>query len=148
MHFVDFVVLMEAEVAHVLLLGFDGRGQGRLWPANTLHGKGGRTLRYVLKLHCYELMSFASWWNIGAGFPLMGCPVQQESRMTDKKNLDERSERSIPLNVETLLVEGARKPKRFNPDDENEELKKDGSDVDTIRGDLETPKPVPQKKRK
>ena len=68
--------------------------------------------------------------------------------MTDKKNLDERSERSLPLNVETLLVEGAGKPKRFNPDDENEKLKKDGSDVDTIRGDLEVPEPVPQKKRK
>ena len=68
--------------------------------------------------------------------------------MTDKRNFDERSERSIPLNVETLLVEGARKPKQFNPDEENEELKKDGSDVETIRGDLETPEPVPQKKRK
>ena len=68
--------------------------------------------------------------------------------MTDKKSLDERSERSIPLNIETVLVEGARKQKRFNPDDENEALKKDGSDVETIRGDLETPEPVPQKKRK
>ena len=68
--------------------------------------------------------------------------------MTDKKNLDERSGRSIPLNVETVLVEGARKPKRFNPDEENEALKKDGSDVDTIRGDLEVPEPLPQKKRK
>jgi len=68
--------------------------------------------------------------------------------MTEKKNLDERSERSIPLNVETLLVEGARKPKRFNPDDENEALKKDGSNLETIRGDLEVPEPVPQKKRK
>jgi hypothetical protein len=68
--------------------------------------------------------------------------------MTDKRNFEERSERSIPLNVETLLVEGARKPKQFNPDEENEELKKDGSDVETIRGDLEIPKPVPQKKRK
>jgi hypothetical protein len=68
--------------------------------------------------------------------------------MTDKKNFDERSERSLPLNVETVLVEGARKPKRFNPDDENEKLKEDGSDVDTIRGDLEVPDPVPQKKRK
>lgn len=68
--------------------------------------------------------------------------------MTDKKNLVERSGRSMPLNIETVLVEGARKPKRFNPDDENEELKKDGSDVDTIRGDLEVPEPVPQKKRK
>ena len=68
--------------------------------------------------------------------------------MTEKKNLDERSERSIPLNVETLLVEGARRPKRFNPDDENEALKKDGSNLETIRGDLEVPEPVPQKKRK
>ena len=68
--------------------------------------------------------------------------------MTDKRNFDERSERSIPLNVETLLVEGARKPKQFNLDEENEKLKKDGSDVETIRGDLETPEPVPQKKRK
>jgi hypothetical protein len=68
--------------------------------------------------------------------------------MTDKKNLDERSRRSIPLNVETLLVEGARKPKQFNPDEESEKLKKDGSDVETIRGDLEAPEPVPQKKRK
>ena len=68
--------------------------------------------------------------------------------MTDKKNLDERSERSIPLNIETVLVGGARKRKQFNPDDENEELKKDGSDMETIRGDLETPEPVPQKKRK
>ena len=68
--------------------------------------------------------------------------------MTGKKNLDERSGRSLPLNVETVFVEGARKPKRFNPDDENEALKRDGSDVETIRGDLEVPKPVPQKKRK
>ena len=36
--------------------------------------------------------------------------------MTDKKSLDERSERSIPLNIETVLVEGTRKPKQFNPD--------------------------------
>jgi hypothetical protein len=67
----------------------------------------------------------------------------------DKKNIDERperrSDRSIPLNVETVLVEGAKKPKQFTPDDENEQLKKDGSDVDTIRGDLETPEPVPPK---
>lgn len=68
--------------------------------------------------------------------------------MSDKRNLDKRSERSIPLNVETVLVEGARKPKRFNPDEENEKLKRDGSDVETIRGDLEVPEPVPQKKRK
>jgi hypothetical protein len=68
--------------------------------------------------------------------------------MTDKKNLDERSERSMPLNIETVLVEGARKQKRFNPDEESEKLKKDGSDVETIRGDLEAPEPVPQKKRK
>jgi hypothetical protein len=92
-------------------------------------------------------MTFASPWNNGAGFPLMDCLVQQESPMTDKKSLDERSERSIPLNVETLLVEGARKPKQFNHE-ENEELKKNGSDVETIRGDLETPEPLPQKKRK
>lgn len=67
----------------------------------------------------------------------------------DKKNYDEmperRSDRSIPLNVETVLVEGAKKPKQFNPDDENEKLKKDGSGVETIRGDLETPEPVPPK---
>jgi hypothetical protein len=93
-------------------------------------------------------MTFASPWNNGAGFPLMGCLVQQESPMTDKKSLDERSRRSIPLNVETLLVKGARKPKQFSPVDENEELKKDGSDMETIRGDLETPEPVPQKKSK
>ncbi len=68
--------------------------------------------------------------------------------MTDKKNLDERSGRSMPLNVETVLVEGARKPRRFNPDDESEALKKEGSDVETIRGDLEAPDSVPQKKRK
>ena len=68
--------------------------------------------------------------------------------MTDETNFHERSNRSIPLNVETVLVEGARKPKRFNPDEENEALKKDGSDVDTIRGDLEVPEPLPQKKRK
>lgn len=68
--------------------------------------------------------------------------------MTEKMQLDERSKRSIPLNVETVLVEGARKQKRFNPDDENEQLKKDGSDVETIRGDLEVPEPVPQKERK
>jgi len=68
--------------------------------------------------------------------------------MTGKKNLDERSERSMPLNVETVLVEGARKRKQFNPADENGELKKDGSDLETIRGDLEIPEPVPQKKRK
>ncbi len=68
--------------------------------------------------------------------------------MTDKKNPDERSERAIPLNVETILVEGARKRKQFNPDDENETLKDDGSDLETIRGDMETPKPVSQKKPK
>ena len=68
--------------------------------------------------------------------------------MTARKLLDERSNRSIPLNAETVFVEGARKPKRFNPDDENEALKKDGSDVETIRGDMEVPEPVPQKKRK
>ena len=68
--------------------------------------------------------------------------------MTDKKSLDERSDRSMPLNIETVLMDGARKLKRFNPDDENEALKKDGSDVETIRGDLEVPEPVPQKKRK
>ncbi len=68
--------------------------------------------------------------------------------MTDKKNFEERSGRSMPLNIETVLVEGARKPKRFNPADENEKLKEDGSDVETIRGDLEVPDPVPQKKRK
>ncbi len=54
----------------------------------------------------------------------------------------------MPLNIETVLMDGARKLKRFNPDDENEALKKDGSDVETIRGDLEVPEPVPQKKRK
>ena len=68
--------------------------------------------------------------------------------MTDsKKNLDElpekRSDRSIPLNVETLLVEGVRKPKQFTPDEENEKLKNDDSGLDTIRGDLQTPEPVP-----
>ena len=68
--------------------------------------------------------------------------------MTDKKNLDERSERAIPLNVETLIVEGARKRKQFNPDDENDELKNDGSDMETIRGDLDVPEPVPPKKRR
>lgn len=68
--------------------------------------------------------------------------------MSDKRNLDERSNRSIPLNVETVLVEGARKRKQFNPDDEHEAMKKDGSDVETIRGDLEVPEPAPQKKRK
>lgn len=64
-----------------------------------------------------------------------------------KKEIDElpekRSERSVPLNVESMLVESARKPKRFNPEEENEKLKKDDSDTDTIRGDLETPEPVP-----
>ncbi len=45
--------------------------------------------------------------------------------MSDKKSFDERSERSIPLNIETVLVKGAREPKRFNPDDENEAVKKD-----------------------
>jgi hypothetical protein len=104
--------------------------------------------KFVLKLHYNELMTFAFPRNNGAGFPLMGCPVQQESPMTDKKSLDQRSERSIPLNVETLIVEGARKPKQFNPDEESEKLKKDGSDLETIRGDLETPEPLPQKKRK
>ena len=33
---------------------------------------------------------------------------------------EKRSERSVPLNVETVLVEGARKPKQFNPGDETE----------------------------
>ncbi len=68
--------------------------------------------------------------------------------MSDKKQFEERSERSIPLNVETVLVEGARKRKQFNPDDENEELKSDGSDLETIRGDIEAPEPVPQNKHK
>lgn len=68
--------------------------------------------------------------------------------MTDKESLDERSDRSMPLNVETVLLEGARKPKRINPVDEKEALKKDRSDVETIRGDLEVPEPVPQKKRR
>jgi hypothetical protein len=68
--------------------------------------------------------------------------------MSDKRNFDERSERSIPLNIEMVLVDGARKPKQFNRDEENEKLTKDGADVETIRGDLETPEPVPQKKRK
>jgi hypothetical protein len=70
----------------------------------------------------------------------------------DKKNFDDlpdkRSERLLPLNVETLLVEYARKPKHFNPDEEHENLKNDGADLDTIRGDLETPEPVPKNKRK
>lgn len=47
---------------------------------------------------------------------------------SNKKDFDElpekRSERSIPLNVETVLVEGAGKPKQFNSADENEKLKK------------------------
>lgn len=51
--------------------------------------------------------------------------------MSDRKNLDERSERSTPLNI-----------------DENKAVKKDGSDVETIRGDLEVPEPLPQKKHK
>ena len=68
--------------------------------------------------------------------------------MTNKKNPDERSERALPLNVEMLLVEGARKRKQFNPDDENEKLKDDGSDLETIREDMEVPEPVPQRKRK
>lgn len=67
--------------------------------------------------------------------------------MTNKKNPDERSERALPLNVEMLFVEGARKRKQFNPDDENEKLKDDGSDLETIREDMEVPEPVPQKKR-
>ena len=66
-----------------------------------------------------------------------------------KKNFDEmperRSDRSIPLNVETVLVEGARKPKQFTPDEENEKLKKDDSDLDTVRGDMETPEPIPRR---
>jgi hypothetical protein len=65
-----------------------------------------------------------------------------------KKNSDElpekRSERSIPLNVETILFEGARKSKQFTPAEEEEKLKKDGSDLETIRGDLEPPEPVPR----
>ena len=67
--------------------------------------------------------------------------------MTHRKNLDERSERALPLNVEMLLVEGARKRRQFNPDDENEKLKDDGSDLETIREDMEVPEPVPQRKR-
>ena len=69
--------------------------------------------------------------------------------MSDKKNSDElldpRSERSMPLNVETVLVESFKKRKQSNPDDENKKLKDDGSDLDTVRGDVETPEPVPQK---
>ena len=90
----------------------------------------------ILKLHCNELMTFVARGNKGADFPLIECLVQQESPMADKKNFDERSERAIPLSVEGLIVEGARKRKQFNPEDENEALKKDGSDLDTIRGDL------------
>ena len=67
--------------------------------------------------------------------------------MTNKKNPDERSERALPLNVEMLLVEGARKRRQFNPDDEDEKLKDDGSDLETIREDMEVPEPVPQRKR-
>ena len=67
--------------------------------------------------------------------------------MTNKKNPDKRSERALPLNVEMLLVEGARKRRQFNPDDENEKLKDDGSDLETIREDMEVPEPVPQRKR-
>lgn len=61
---------------------------------------------------------------------------------------EKRSERSIPLNVESVLMDGARKPKRFNPDEENEKLKNDDSDLDTIRGDLETPEPVPPRTKR
>jgi hypothetical protein len=68
--------------------------------------------------------------------------------MTDKRNHDERSARAMPLNIETVLVDGARKPKHSNPDEESGKLKKDRSDVETIRGDLEVPEPVPQRKRK
>jgi hypothetical protein len=79
-------------------------------------------------------------------------PYGLESAMTDRKTPDElperRSDRAMPLNVESVLVDGARKKKEFNPDEENEELKKDTSDTDTIRGDLETPEPVPPKNPK
>ena len=47
-----------------------------------------------------------------------------------------------------MIVEGARKRKQFNLDEEGEALKNDGSDVGTISGDLEVPEPVPQMKRK
>ncbi|HRA93753.1 MAG: hypothetical protein KBF54_07225 [Rhizobiales bacterium] len=67
--------------------------------------------------------------------------------MTNKKNPDKRSERALPLNVEMLLVEGARKRRQFNPGDENEKLKDDGSDLETIREDMEVPEPMPQRKR-
>jgi len=71
--------------------------------------------------------------------------------MTDKKNPIElperRSDRSMPLNVESVLLGGARKKKHFNPDVENEELKKDNSDNDTIREDWETPEHAPPRKR-
>ena len=57
---------------------------------------------------------------------------------------EKRSERSIPLSVESILVNSARKPKEFVPADENKKLKNaDSSDLDTVRGDLETPEPVP-----
>ena len=74
--------------------------------------------------------------------------ILEEVPMTgNKKDFDDlpekRSERSIPLNVETMLFDGARKPKQFTPDEENEKLKKDDSDLDTIREDLKTPAPVP-----
>ncbi len=61
---------------------------------------------------------------------------------------DRRSKRAIPLNVESMLVEGARKSRRSDPDEESEKLKNHDSDVDTIRGDLETPEPVPPRTRR
>lgn len=71
--------------------------------------------------------------------------------MTDKKNTDElaerRSDRSMPLNVESVLLDGARKKKHFNPDVENQELKIDNSGTDPTREDWETPEPTPPKKR-
>lgn len=59
--------------------------------------------------------------------------------MADEKELEERSERPLPLNVETIIVDGMRKPKQLNPDVENDKLKQDDSDFDTVRDDMETP---------
>ena len=64
--FVELVVLMDVEVARVLALGLAGGTE-----------RSDALSKFVLKLHYNELMTFASQWNNGAGFPLMACLVNR-----------------------------------------------------------------------
>ena len=68
--------------------------------------------------------------------------------MTHRKNLDERSERVVTTKVQMRLGFIRLRPTWKLPTDENEKLKDDGSDLETIREDMEVPEPVPQRKHK